>query len=353
MRVPIHPDDFLPQAAFKKLARSIQKRWPGQSAIQLSVARETLSRGLGYANYSEARLISQTSPFEASTSSETAARAGIATALASALRSANDQSVTHSALEIFVETLPVNALTAFKMKASGTEPLVIFKPVQLDPTLGRVCPVNHTLPATTIPAPADLVTRREMPKPFRRPENLVNQNEVEALRQAVERSGSLRDQSLFSLLESGLRADATLSTQVPHFSSLESSTHHVEIPSRKSRPVVARADTIGKYIDSAGLAPGDYLFPSKNDSETPMSPHELLQVFRSWEKDAQLASPQHSTRSLRNAALLKHVINGSEPSLPEQVATQMGHLSQYTTEHYTILKDTDPASALNEKTHKK
>ena len=51
MRVPVYPEDLLPQAAFKRLAKLIQKRWPGQSPVQLSFARETLSKGLGYANY--------------------------------------------------------------------------------------------------------------------------------------------------------------------------------------------------------------------------------------------------------------------------------------------------------------
>ncbi len=50
MRVPVYPEDLLPQAAFKRLAKLIQKRWPGQSPVQLSFARETLSKGLGYAN---------------------------------------------------------------------------------------------------------------------------------------------------------------------------------------------------------------------------------------------------------------------------------------------------------------
>jgi len=51
MRVPVYPEDLLPQAAVKRLAKLIQKRWPGQSPVQLSFARETLSKGLGYANY--------------------------------------------------------------------------------------------------------------------------------------------------------------------------------------------------------------------------------------------------------------------------------------------------------------
>ncbi len=31
MRVPIYPNDLLPKAAFKRIAKSIQKKWPGLS----------------------------------------------------------------------------------------------------------------------------------------------------------------------------------------------------------------------------------------------------------------------------------------------------------------------------------
>ncbi|POD71177.1 hypothetical protein BKM17_23065 [Pseudomonas syringae group genomosp. 3] len=352
MRVPIHPDDLLPRAAFKKLSRSIQKRWPGQSAIQLSFARDTLSRGLGYASYSEARHVSLTSPFEASTSSESAARAGIAAALAFALKSANDHSVTQSALEIFVQTLPLKALTAFKMAASRAAPSVIFKRTKLDPTQSQVSPVNLTCPPKTIPMYTVPVMRVEKSTPSDRPERLISPEEIAALRKAVERSGSLRDQSIFSLLESGLRGHVILSTQVPHVSNVKSSPHQFTILNSKSRPVAATAETIGKYINSAGLAPGGYLFPSKNDPAKPMSAHELLQIFRSWEEDAQLRPPQRSPRCMRNAAIDKLMIKSSSPWSPDQVAKQAGHLSSLTTGHYVFPSESDPKNARTGKTDK-
>ncbi|WP_230385583.1 hypothetical protein [Pseudomonas putida] len=67
MRVPVYPEDLLPQAAFKKLAKSIQKRWPGNSPVQLTLARETLSKGLGYANYHDLSKKSVICPRDAET----------------------------------------------------------------------------------------------------------------------------------------------------------------------------------------------------------------------------------------------------------------------------------------------
>lgn len=353
MRVPIYAQDLLPNAAFKKLAKSLKNRWPDQSSIQQTLANEILSKGLGYLDYYELRSSSLNCTPETPTPSESDARDGIVAALASALQSANENSVTLSGLEAFVETLPLTALTTFKMPASSATSSLITKPLTLDPTSGQVCPVNLTCPAKTTPMYTAPMIRMEIPTPFRRPENSISQKEIKALRQVVKRKSSLRDQSIFFLLESGLRANDILSSQIPHVRNFEPSSYQFKILNSKGRPVLTRADAIGKYIDSAALAPEDYLFPSKKDPATPMSAHELLQIFRSWEKDAQLAPPQRSPRSLRNAAILKSVIKGSALSSNEQIATRMGHRSQYTTEHYTVLSDTDPASARSEKTQKK
>jgi hypothetical protein len=194
--------------------------------------------------------------------------------------------------------------------------------------------------------------RVEKSTPFERPTSSISQEESDALRKAVERSGSLRDQSIFSLLESGLRGNVILSTQVPHVSNFETGPHQFTILHSKSRPVAATADTIGKYIGSAGLAPGDYLFPSKNDPATPMSARELSQIFRSWVKDAQLPPPQRFPRGMRNAAIDKLMIKDSSARSLVQAAKQAGHLSLFTTDHYVVPSESDPTSARRGKTDK-
>ena len=90
MRVPVYPEDLPPQAAFKKLARSIQKRWPGNSPVQLALARETLSKGLGYANYHDLSKESVICPWDAETPALSAVHTQIAAAISSVLALAND-----------------------------------------------------------------------------------------------------------------------------------------------------------------------------------------------------------------------------------------------------------------------
>ncbi|WP_448632277.1 MULTISPECIES: hypothetical protein [Pseudomonas fluorescens group] len=92
MRVPVYPEDLLPQAAFKKLAKIIQKRWPGQSSVQLSFARETLSKGLGYANYHDLMKESVIWPRDAETPALSTTHSQLAAEIFSVLALANDTS---------------------------------------------------------------------------------------------------------------------------------------------------------------------------------------------------------------------------------------------------------------------
>ncbi|GFZ71553.1 Uncharacterized protein ALO70_01977 [Pseudomonas amygdali pv. eriobotryae] len=114
MHVPIYPEDLLPQGAFRKLSKSIQNRWPGKSTIKLSSASEILSKALGYADYHALRNASVECPPDAGTPTETTVRQSISAAIQKALTLANDNSVPSEVLGRYVETLPLNALRAFK-----------------------------------------------------------------------------------------------------------------------------------------------------------------------------------------------------------------------------------------------
>lgn len=50
MQVPVYPDD-IKRHSFKRLAKTFQKKWPGNQRIRLSAAQEMLARGLGYLSY--------------------------------------------------------------------------------------------------------------------------------------------------------------------------------------------------------------------------------------------------------------------------------------------------------------
>ncbi|WP_350025764.1 hypothetical protein [Pseudomonas fulva] len=48
MRVPVYPEDLLRTGGFKRLAKTLQKKWCGSKHLTLSLAQELMAQGLGY-----------------------------------------------------------------------------------------------------------------------------------------------------------------------------------------------------------------------------------------------------------------------------------------------------------------
>ncbi|MGH8379522.1 tyrosine-type recombinase/integrase [Pseudomonas sp.] len=354
MRVPIYPEDLLPQAAFRKLAKSIQNRWPGKSPIQLSLASETLSRGLGYADYHELRNASVVCPLDAGAPSESAVRTQITAAISSVLALANDSSVPRSVLEPFVETLPLKALRTFKGTASRGVQVQASKHPTPDFNQADTCNVNTPCPESQIPSYASPAIQQKRPRLHASPLRSEVLTHIDAIKQVVENSGNLRDQSLFALLEMGLRGQVILDTKVsqvairdtPMPSSVEMT---VEITKAKSPLPLGNTAVIARYISTENLSADDYLFPS-DDRTQPISAAQLLQTFQSWERRAQLPSKKLTPNSLRA------VFFGTTPAFRfhgypgfEQIADQLGHSSIYMTEQYAPLNATGTDAILNTK----
>ncbi|WP_256679425.1 hypothetical protein [Pseudomonas sp. Fl4BN1] len=219
MRVPVYPEDLLPQAAFKKLAKSIQKLWLGHSPVQLSLAQETLSRGLGYANHHDLIKESVIWPRDAETPALNAVHTQIAAATSSVLALSNDTSVPRSVLHPFVETLPLKALSTFKGDASrGVE---VTKSPMPDFNQTEICPVNTTAPESEVPCYTCPPITHKPSRLHAIPLGLDVFTHSDAIKQTVENSGSLRDRSLFTLLESGFRGRVILGAKVSQVVSFE------------------------------------------------------------------------------------------------------------------------------------
>ncbi|WP_409319935.1 tyrosine-type recombinase/integrase [Pseudomonas putida] len=351
MRVPVYPEDLLPQAAFKRLAKIIQKRWLGQSPVQLSFARETLSRGLGYANYHDLMKKSVIWLRDAETPALSTTQTQLAAEIFSVLALANDTSVPRSVLDPFVETLPLKALSTFKGAASrGVE--VTKSPVpDLDQT--GICPVNTNAPESEVPCyTCPSVTH----KPSRLnafPLGLDVFTHSDAIKQVVEKSGSLRDRSLFALLETGLRGHVILGTKVSQVVSLKSympSSKEVSIEISKAKPPRPLATTavIERYISEENLSADDFLFPG-DDRKQPMSTSQLLQIFQSWERQTQLPGSTLTPSTLRRAAMVRLAASIPTPRPDERIADQLGHSSSSMAEHYVSLATTAANAALKTK----
>lgn len=336
MRVPIYPDDLLPQAAFKKLAKNIQKRWPGQSDIRLSRAREALSVGLGYDDYSQVRYLSLTCSPEAQAPSKTDVYGSIVSALSSLLESEADSSVQPSTLESFVRTLPFNALSTFKVAKGGEARWLDPKAVKIDITQDQPSPVNvrvpERVPSTSVAAGIRVKKTKSLVSPLRS----MSKDEVDGIRRVVEDSFNLRDQCIFAMLESGIRGHEFLAARVSEVTDLAIESPFTVVVIKSGLPLFAkRGEVFKQYIRSQHLSPGDYLFPSKLDPKHPMSSRELLLIFRSWEEKAQLPPAQRTPRSLGDDVVKRLMLDATlQPSPSELIKAQIGHLSCWMTHHY-------------------
>ncbi|EXF94166.1 hypothetical protein HK44_010500 [Pseudomonas fluorescens HK44] len=352
MRVPVYPEDLLPQAAFKKIAKSIQKRWPGNSPVQLTLAHETLSKGLGYANYHDLIKESVICPWGAETPALSAVHAQITAAISSVLALANDTSVPRSVLEPFVETLPLKALSTFKGAASrGVE---VTKSPMPDFNQTEICFVNTTAPKSEVPSYTRPPIMHKRSRLHASPLGLEVFIHSDAIKQIVENSGNLRDRSLFTLLETGLRRDVILGAKVSQVVSLDTympSSKEMSIEITKTKPPQPLGNTavIEKYISAENLSADDYLFPG-NDRTQPMSTAQLLRIYRSWERQAQLPRSTLTPHALRLATVARLAASTPTPHFGiERFADQLGHCSSSMAEQYASLTATGADSTLKTK----
>jgi len=346
MRVPIYPDDLLPQAAFKRLAKNIQKRWPGQSAITLSLARETLSVGLGYVDYRQVRHLSLICSQNAQTPAETEVYVSIASALSTVLESAADSSVQPSALESFVKTLPLRALSTFKMVKGDEAQSLDPRAEEVAITQDQPRPVNVRTPDRVPSTSVATTIRVKKTKNLESPLRSMSQDEINGMRRVVEDSADLRDQCIFAMLKSGIRGNVFLGAKVSEVTDLAVESPSPAAAMKSGLALLANnAEVFKRYVTSRNLSPDDYLFPSNLDPKRPMSSRESLMVFRSWEEKAQLPAAQRTPHSLRTAFVKQLMLDvSSPPSASDLIKAQMGHTSPLMTDHY-VRREVTPLQA--------
>ncbi|MBI6947605.1 hypothetical protein HX788_21690 [Pseudomonas edaphica] len=114
MRVPIHPDDLNPKYGFKRIAKKLQREWPGFSPIQLSFAREILSKGLGYRDYYDVVQSSKKWQPQAVPSFKEEVNVALMSAISAAIRVDNTFVTPHSNLLALVRSLPLHTLVALR-----------------------------------------------------------------------------------------------------------------------------------------------------------------------------------------------------------------------------------------------
>lgn len=114
MRVPIYPDDLNPSHGFKRIAKKPQREWPGFNPIQLSFAREILSKGLGYRDYHDVVQSSKKWQPETFPFSKEEVNVALMSAISAAIQIDNKLVKAHPNLLALVQSLPLHTLVALK-----------------------------------------------------------------------------------------------------------------------------------------------------------------------------------------------------------------------------------------------
>ncbi|MFJ2288198.1 tyrosine-type recombinase/integrase [Pseudomonas iridis] len=119
----------------------------------------------------------------------------------------------------------------------------------------------------------------------------------------------------------------------------------IEITKAKPPLLLANTAVIEKYIREENLSADDYLFPS-DDRKQPMSTSQLLGIFQSWEREAQLPRSALTPSTLRRAAMAQLAASTPPQQPGKRIADQLGHSSSSMTEQYDSLSTTAVDAAL-------
>lgn len=124
---------------------------------------------------------------------------------------------------------------------------------------------------------------------------LFSKDEMNAIWDYLEQSGTLRDRCLYAFMMSGMRASDYLEATPENIKS------NFRLPEGN-----ASSETLYKYIESKKLGAGDYLFPSTGCAGVPLSTAQLEKIFGSWLLKAGLGNENRAPHTLR-ASIQGHI----------------------------------------------
>lgn len=307
MRVPVHPKDLIRNNGLKKLAKNLQKQWRGPGALAHTSALEILAQGLGYKDYKDLAASTSEQMPAGTFPSQSAVRQALMLAIKAAMTPSDWFASDQAALTQMINSLRLNALSAFKVPKKVHQP------------------PHHGEPSTGSSMSA---LRGQMEKSARKLTSPLSEEELESLTRAIEATGSLRDQALMSCMMAGLRKAEYLSARLGDFSKDDERTLFVSRGPKKARVILPQKywPPLKRFIATANLAYGDLLFQSKRNQEIPMPSLALKKLCEAWAHKAGIDPAKVSPLTIRmslkwNAAMQMATVSSPLPT----VAKQMGH----------------------------
>ncbi|MGV8919762.1 MAG: hypothetical protein ACOH2R_18490 [Pseudomonas sp.] len=261
MRVPIYPIDLLAKHGFKQIAKKLQRNWPGPTSIGFLKAQEILSKGLGYCDYHDVlRSFEKCEPDEP-VPTETQVRDGIYTSIFGLLQSGLVGTIDESEINRLVTLLPLHELSVFD-DASQRQTADQNQPDTLQPSMESQLERSVTIQDKASRQKSPSAALNSNSKPYVTHVRLLSQSELLSIGKAVQRTDSLRDECLYALMITGIRANVLRLIKVNDLAYVHTDVRlrlHVNKSGIQKRGVFlyTTAGVVARYIEASGLSEGD------------------------------------------------------------------------------------------------
>ncbi|AVD91481.1 MULTISPECIES: tyrosine-type recombinase/integrase [Pseudomonas] len=299
MRVPVYPEDLLRTGGFKRLAKTLQKKWCGSKHLTLSLAQELMAQGLGYQDLHDLQRSSKECRADDPCPLIADIQRNVISVLEGVARAEQRDVVGQIELELMLRSLPFSALTALKRTQSASVQTTHL-------AAARSWLASHR---EGMQRAADLNSRSEGPG--------LTLDQLESIVDAVSDSESLRDQALLGCVLSGLRLAELQSAKVNELR-VDNGVLFNRRPHRRALHL-ADATAIQQYIKFSGLKGDDYLFPNPGNHRSPMTSWSFDKTLSSWAIKAGLAPSLVKVTQIRH--LVATLIEAQIPQIAERLGT--------------------------------
>ncbi|WP_433735145.1 tyrosine-type recombinase/integrase [Pseudomonas monteilii] len=299
MRVPVYPEDLLRTGGFKRLAKTLQKKWCGSKHLTLSLAQELMAQGLGYQDLHDLQRSSKECQVDDSCPLIADLQRNVMSVLEGVTGAEQRDVVGLVELELMIRSLPFSSLTA--LKPTHTAPV---QTTHLAATRSWLASHREGMRRA-----ADVNSRSDRPS--------LTLDQLESIVGVVSESESLRDQALLGCVLSGLRLTELQSARVNDLRIVNG----VLFNRRPHRRALHLADVtvIQQYIKFSGLKGDDYLFPNAGNQRSPLTSWSFDKLLSSWAIKAGLAPSLVKVTQIRH--LVAKLIEAQIPQIAERMGT--------------------------------
>lgn len=307
MRVPIFPADLLARQGFNLIAKKLQRNWPCGTPVTLSSAQEILSKWLGYRDFHDLQQSAKNGNSDVVEPSLDEVRDSISASIFATCQTQHAPRVTDQSLDRLIKRLPLKKLVAFRddnLSAAAASNNLLRTSEDM-PIAGGEIVQGHAEDVSS----TDLDTQHPSPS-----EDIISEDGLRSIWNAVRRKNNLRDECLFKLLLQGCRADVVVAVKRNSISDLVAECCMVQSVVSRKHQMPRTATTamprkfltlVDQYSHQAGLSGDDLLFRSDRDPSVPMSSKELNKLIGSYLRDASIDSALWSAHMIRKSVVVR------------------------------------------------